>query len=65
LLIPLIYGTLRTTERVVRSVFCYKGIIMQRRTVLGLFATTLLMSCGVFTPPALTGPALLVVYTNG
>jgi len=38
---------------------------MQRRTVLGLFTTSLLTSCGVFTPPALTGPALLFVYTNG
>jgi hypothetical protein len=38
---------------------------MQRRTVFGLFATSLLVGCGVTTPPALTGPALLFVYTNG
>jgi hypothetical protein len=45
--------------------FCVKGHIMQRRTVFGLFATSLLVGCGVITPPALTGPALLFVYTNG
>ncbi len=38
---------------------------MQRRTVFGLFATSLLMGCGVTPPPTLVGPALLFVYTNG
>jgi len=38
---------------------------MQRRTVLGLFATSLLMGCGATPRPDLTGPALLFVYTNG
>lgn len=38
---------------------------MQRRTVFGLVATSLLMGCGVAPTKVLDGPAVLFVYTNG
>ncbi len=45
--------------------FFAKGVIMQRRTVFGLVATSLLMGCGVAPTNVLDGPAVLFVYANG